>query len=516
MASRRDGRAVPSLGWLALLLAVAAVPVLATSGLLSDWKAYYPASTLGTTYSCQLCHTSSTSAWNPYGQSIRTDWSGGGTVEEAFAAVEGLDPDGDGYNTGVEIAANTHPGDASSHPAGDTTPPSAPTNLTATAVSSSRIDLAWSASTDNVGVAHYNVYRGSTLVAGPTGTSWSDTGRSPSTLYQYHITAQDAAGNTSASSNTASATTLAAAAYASSLVSADVPARMIRDTIAPASITMQNTGSTTWTAAAGFALGAQNPADNTNWGTSRVALAGADSITTGNDKTFTFDLTAPHAVGLHSCDWQMTQDGGAGWFGDIAGADIEVTSFADVLMDYWDWSAIEAVSASGIAQGFDGDPPTYQPTLPVNRDQMAVFLARAVAGSDSAVPPGPAEATFADVPTEHWAFRHIEYAVDQGVVAGYDDQLYHPELAVDRGQMAVFIARSIAVPVGEAGLAGYTPPVSPTFPDVPTDFWSYKHIEYIADPARAVSGGYDDGLYHPEYGCSRDQMAAFIQRAFGL
>ena len=60
------------------------------------------------------------------------------------------------------------------------------------------------------------------------------------------------------------------------------------------------------------------------------------------------------------------------------------------------------------------------------------------------------------------------------------------------------------------------PTTQATLPDVPTDFWSYKHIEYIADPARAVTGGYNDGLYHPEIGCSRDQMAAFIQRAFGL
>ncbi|MFB3880069.1 MAG: S-layer homology domain-containing protein [Armatimonadota bacterium] len=516
MASRRDGQALRSLGWLALLLAVAAVPVLATSGVLSDWKAYYPASTLGTTYSCQLCHGSSTSTFNSYGQSIRTAWSGGGTVEEAFAAVEGLDPDSDGYSSEVEIAANTHPGDASSHPSGDSTPPSAPTNLTATAISSSRIDLAWTASTDNVGVAHYNVYRGSTLLAQPATTNWSNTGLSPGTSYQYHVTAVDAADNESGMSNVAYATTLAAATYGASVVSADLPASMIRDSTAPASITLENTGSTTWTAASGFALGAQSPADNTIWGMSRIALGGGDSITTGYDKTFAFTLTAPHAVGLRSCNWQMVQDGGTGWFGEIASSQIEVISFSDVPMSYWDWSAIEAVSAAGIAQGFDGSPPTYQPTLPVNRDQMAVFLARAVAGSDAEVPAGPATATFADVPTNHWAFRHIEYAVDQGIVAGYDDQLYHPEYAVDRGQMAVFIARSIAVPVGEAGLVGYTPPASPTFPDVPTDFWSYKHIEYIADPARAVTGGYDDGLYHPEFGCSRDQMAAFIQRAFKL
>jgi hypothetical protein len=79
--------------------------------------------------------------------------------------------------------------------------------------------------------------------------------------------------------------------------------------------------------------------------------------------------------------------------------------------------------------------------------------------------------------------------------------------------MAVFIARSIVTPRGEAGLAGYEPPATASFADVPTDFWAYRHVEYIA--ARGIVSGYGDG-YHPEYTCSRDQMAVYIVRAFGL
>ena len=82
--------------------------------------------------------------------------------------------------------------------------------------------------------------------------------------------------------------------------------------------------------------------------------------------------------------------------------------------------------------------------------------------------------------------------------------------------MAVFVARSIADPTGDGGLADYTPPATPTFPDVATDFWSYKYIEYIADPGRAIVGGYWDGLYHHEVLVSRDQMAVYITKAFHL
>ncbi len=80
--------------------------------------------------------------------------------------------------------------------------------------------------------------------------------------------------------------------------------------------------------------------------------------------------------------------------------------------------------------------------------------------------------------------------------------------------MAVFIARSIVSPTGDAGLDSFTPPVTPSFPDVPTDFWSFKHVEYLKQAK--VVGGYADGDYHPEYAVTRDQMAVFISRAFAL
>ena len=66
---------------------------------------------------------------------------------------------------------------------GDTQAPSTPTNLTASAVSSSQINLSWSASTDNVGVTGYRVYRGRSLLTTVTGTSYNDTGLSPSSSY---------------------------------------------------------------------------------------------------------------------------------------------------------------------------------------------------------------------------------------------------------------------------------------------------------------------------------------------
>ncbi len=100
----------------------------------------------------------------------------------------------------------------------DTTPPTAPTNLTASSVSSSQVNLSWTASTDNVGVTGYKIQRcqglGCTTFAqiaalAGTGTTFSDIGLTASTSYSYEVIATDAAGNLSAPSNIGSATTLA-------------------------------------------------------------------------------------------------------------------------------------------------------------------------------------------------------------------------------------------------------------------------------------------------------------------
>lgn len=91
----------------------------------------------------------------------------------------------------------------------DVQAPTTPQNLVASALSSSTISLSWTASSDNVGVAGYTIYRGGVQVGTSTTTSYSDSGLTASTRYTYSVDAFDAAGNNSAQSTSASATTLA-------------------------------------------------------------------------------------------------------------------------------------------------------------------------------------------------------------------------------------------------------------------------------------------------------------------
>ena len=89
-------------------------------------------------------------------------------------------------------------------PQADHTPPTNPANLTATAVGVGRIDLAWTASTDNISVAGYNVERCSgagcsnfAQIGTPLANSYSDTGLTGHTSYSYRVRAKDTAGNLS-------------------------------------------------------------------------------------------------------------------------------------------------------------------------------------------------------------------------------------------------------------------------------------------------------------------------------
>ncbi|WP_313640181.1 fibronectin type III domain-containing protein [Paenibacillus sp.] len=90
---------------------------------------------------------------------------------------------------------------------GDTTAPTVPANLTVTSKTDTAVNLSWSASTDNVGVTGYLVYRGTQQVASVAGTIATVNGLNPSTAYTFTVKATDAAGNLSTASNAATVTT---------------------------------------------------------------------------------------------------------------------------------------------------------------------------------------------------------------------------------------------------------------------------------------------------------------------
>lgn len=80
----------------------------------------------------------------------------------------------------------------------DTLAPTAPAGLNYAQLSAKSITLVWNASTDNVAVVGYNVYRGGTLIGTTSDLVYTDSGLSASTTYSYTVKAFDGAGNLSA------------------------------------------------------------------------------------------------------------------------------------------------------------------------------------------------------------------------------------------------------------------------------------------------------------------------------
>jgi chitodextrinase len=91
----------------------------------------------------------------------------------------------------------------------DATPPTAPTGITVSGIKSSRFNLTWTASTDNLGVVSYEIFNGSTSLGTSTTTSFLVNGLSPATAYSISIKAKDAANNLSAASASYPVTTAA-------------------------------------------------------------------------------------------------------------------------------------------------------------------------------------------------------------------------------------------------------------------------------------------------------------------
>jgi RHS repeat-associated protein len=94
-------------------------------------------------------------------------------------------------------------------------------------------------------------------------------------------------------------------------VSQSVPSTMVAGQSASVSVTLQNTGGTTW-AAGSTALGSQNPQDNSTWGLNRVALPAP--VAPGASATINFSIAAPSTPGTYNFQWRMLE-GTSGWFG---------------------------------------------------------------------------------------------------------------------------------------------------------------------------------------------------------
>jgi len=143
----------------------------------------------------------------------------------------------------------------------------------------------------------------------------------------------------------------------------------------------------------------------------------------------------------------------------------------------------------------------------VTRAQMAVFLERGMNGSDYS-PPAATGNVFLDVGAGTFAASFIEQLASDGITAGCGNNNYCPDDVVTRDQMAVFLLRA------KYGSAHSPPAATGDFGDVDSSHWAAAWIEQLA--AEGITAGCGGGNYCPNNEVTRDQMAVFLVRTFGL
>jgi len=185
--------------------------------------------------------------------------------------------------------------------------------------------------------------------------------------------------------------------------------------------------------------------------------------------------------------------------------DYPLGRFADAPSGYWAFTFIEALARAGITAGCGGD--NYCPTAPVTRAQMAVFLERGMNGS-SFSPPAASGNVFLDVGAGDFAASFIEQLANDGITAGCGNNNYCPDAEVTRDQMAIFLLRA------KYGSSYSPPPATGVFDDVDLGHWAVHWIEQLA--AEGITAGCGGGNYCPDAQVTRDQMAVFLVRTFGL
>jgi len=188
----------------------------------------------------------------------------------------------------------------------------------------------------------------------------------------------------------------------------------------------------------------------------------------------------------------------------------EQPMFNDVLMGSQFYDFIVAIAEKGVTAGCGGG--SYCPASNVTREQMAAFIIRALGIFN---PPTNVPQRFADVPPSNQFYGFIDQMAARGITSGCGGGNYCPQNNVTREQMAAFIMRALGIFNPDTNVPQRfldVPPFLNNDPNQPNPFYGF--IDQMA--ARGITSGCGGGNYCPSDFVTREQMAAFLVKAFNL
>jgi photosystem II stability/assembly factor-like uncharacterized protein len=265
--------------------------------------------------------------------------------------------------------------------------------------------------------------------------------------------------------------------------------------------------------------------------------AGASASCTATNDCFTVRVT--HGVERTPGDWDAflmeaidTGEPAKKWRLHVG------ETFVDVPRSNPFYTKIETVLHQGLTFGCSLEG--YCPAGKLQRDQMAIFLARGIAGGSQNIPGegtvngqpyacGPGgSSVFSDVDSEDTFCKAVHYIAAQNVTSGCSAGHYCPSDLTSRSAMAIFVAKAIVAPGGGAAVPmSYGPdPVTGFsyscnagssnlhFIDVKVTDSYCKHVHFLW--AKGIIAGCSSNQYCPNTNLGRDEMAKFLANAFAL
>lgn len=170
-------------------------------------------------------------------------------------------------------------------------------------------------------------------------------------------------------------------------------------------------------------------------------------------------------------------------------------AYSDVPSTHGFYQEIMFLKSKGVV----GDAAKFGVNNKVTREEVAVMVSKAVGLSGKQT-----STKFKDVPASLASSGYINSAVKEGIIQGFPDGTFKPKEIVNRGQMAIFLARGFKL----------TDESKTVFKDISTNMASYSSIKKIVQ--KNITVGYPDGTFKPNDSLTKGQIAAFLARAMGF
>jgi hypothetical protein len=394
----------------------------------------------------------------------------------------------------------------------DTTPPSPPSNITATA-GNQEITVEWDVPPEP-DVAGYLVYWGTEsssylwneTVPGRFSTSYKISGLTNGTRYYIAVSAFDSSGNESTKSIEVSAVPSAPPGGGGGDGGGGTPpGGTPPDTTPPAipSALQAQAGDgqvlLSWRANTeedllGYNLyrGLTSDASKAEKITTSV-ITQTEYLDQGleNGKTYYYFITAVDQAGNES---EKSEPVSA-----TPQAQEPTVSFSDLTPDHWAYSYVESLVEKGVINGYpDG---TFKPQKTVTRAEFAKMIVLARGWPLLSI----SQTSFSDVSTDYWGHQYIETARFYRAIKGYPDGSFRPGAKIKRSEIATIIVRAGEFEINISGSK---------FSDLPSSHWAYNYI--LTARNQQIVSGYPDGTFRPEGYATRAEAATMIERMLNV